>query len=102
VDGRNGGTGWGSSPASLGINSRKPMAKSKIRVRRLTLPPTSAVGVAESSDQQDDGDDESRAILDKEQMASHRHLAISWLWNPPKTSCSWRRTYVGIEVLGVW
>jgi hypothetical protein len=52
------------------------MAKSKIWVRRLTLPPLSDVGMDGSIDQREEEDGESRILQEKEQMARGMDLSI--------------------------
>jgi hypothetical protein len=52
------------------------MAKSKIWVRRLTLPPSNVAAMEESSIQQDDDEDESLLLLEKEHLARVTDISI--------------------------
>jgi hypothetical protein len=52
------------------------MVKSKVRVRHLTLPPSWAFSVAGSADQQDEGNDDCQAVLEKEQMARVTDISL--------------------------
>jgi hypothetical protein len=54
----------------------KSMVKSKIWVHRLILPPSSGAGATESVGQQEDGEEDNRAILEREQMSRITNIVL--------------------------
>jgi hypothetical protein len=52
------------------------MAKSRLRVRRLTLAPLSDTGIEGHEEQREEGDEENRLLWDKEQMARGMGISI--------------------------